>query len=186
MTKKTIKTLATSFEEIDQDSGVEQLKICPICQTLSNLNTFCVQENKCIFCLKKTQQFGQIKVFTFKPTIYFLHKSGISKNYLEDIENDQMILGVKTDFIDYCHSNMIWYIYKDVVPEKTYNAVVSLFDMYKGEEKINVSHLKNTLSKFKHMFYKKENYISIQMIIPDVTSCELNFSKFLPRERIFI
>lgn len=186
MHKKTLQMMATTFQEVDENSGVEKILICRCCNTLCPVQEYNQETNNCIFCKKKNEQFENLKVFTFKPVVYFFHKIGINKNEIETIEYDQMVHGSKTDFLEYNTNNMVWYIYRNVDQNILYTKVYEIFDLYKN---INFSSkwcVKNSIEKFKHMFLKKLPYISIQMILSDVISSEMEFSIFLPRDRIFI
>ena len=186
MIKKTLKTIATNFEETNQEFGVESIHFCQMCKTMCNAEIFASNENVCVFCFKKKSQFEKIKVFTFKPSVYFFHKVGTSKNELEDIEYEQMIFGMKTNFIEYNYNNMVWYIYNKTSSDKLYKTIFVLYDFYKKIQVANNSNIKNSTNKFKHMFDANTDYISLELIISDLTSFELSFSKFLPRDRFFI
>jgi hypothetical protein len=184
--KKSLQFSATTFQEIDEHSGAERIYLCNICKTYCYSNEFKHNEDVCIFCSKKTNQFNKIKVFTFKPCLYFFHKLGISKNDLELAEYEQMICGIKTNFLEYNSNNLIWYIYEEVEPVILYKKFIELFDFYKDFNVIAKNCLKNTSDKFKYMFLNKYDYISINLVVNDFQNDQLNFSSFLPRERLFI
>jgi hypothetical protein len=186
MHKKPLQMMATTFQEVDERTGVESIFLCNTCKTLCNADEFNKENNNCIFCNKKINQFGSLQVFTFKPVIHFFQKIGASKNDIEIIEYDQMIHGLKTDFLEYNSNNMVWYVYDNVEGNVLYCKVAEIFDYYKNINFNNKSCIKNSLEKFRHMFLKNMRYVAIHMIVSDVISSELNFSVFLPRERFFI
>lgn len=184
--KKTIQMTATTFQEVEEKIGVENIHICSVCKTLCNEHEFEEKDNFCIFCYKKINQFKKLKVFTFKPCFYFFHKIGIPKSDLELIEYEQMICGTKTDFLEYNINNLVWYIYRDIEGNDSYKKVVELFDFYKNINFLNKNCLKTSIDKFKYMFLKNDNYISVHMTVSELENDRLNFSSFLPRERLFI
>jgi len=185
MLKKTLRLIATSIQEIDEKSSAENLVLCSTCKTFYD-SEYASQNNKtCLYCSKKIDQFGKIKIFTFKPCVYFFYKVGYAKIDLEHIESEQIKHGMKTNFLEYNVNNMVWYVYRDVEPNKIYKIVSELFDMFKMIEFSNKSCIKNTCDKFKYAFVSNKKHISIQMVVSDLINCELEFSTFLPRDRIF-
>lgn len=184
--KKTIQIIATTSQEVEEKMGAENICLCSCCKTFCNENEFEKKDNICIFCYKKINQFGNLKVFTFKPCVYFFYKIGISKTDLELIEYEQMICGTKSNFLEYNPNNLVWYIYSDIEASDLYKKVVELFDFYKSISALNKNCFKTSIDKFKYMFLKNYNYISIHMVVNDFENDKLNFSSFLPRERIFI
>ena len=97
-----------------------------------------------------------------------------------------MICGMKTNYLDYNTTNLIWYICDDFDNQTIYNKIVEMFDRFKQVDSFNKNAIKNSIDKFKHMFLKNTNYVSVHMIINDFENDRLNFSSFLPRERLFI
>lgn len=186
MSKKNIQLTATTIQEIEDYSGAERIKICFACKTLCDMSEINSKNKLCISCSKKTEQFGKIKIFTFKSCSYFFHKIGISKIDLELLEYDQMKHGMNTNFLEYNSSNMVWYVYRDVKINTLYSKVAELFDFYKKFNFGNKLCIKNSIDKFRHMFVRNHDYISIQMIVPDFPNYGLNFSSFLSRDRIFV
>jgi hypothetical protein len=95
-------------------------------------------------------------------------------------------MGIVKDFFEYNIHNMVWYIYKDVDPDIIFKNVSELFFLYKNINQSSKNHINNTIDKFKYMFLTKQKHISVQMIVSDFSNSNLNFSSFLPRERLFI
>ena len=186
MPKKTLPLIATTFQEVEGHIGAENIYLCLTCKTFCDSDKFRENDENCIFCAKKIEQFKSLRVFTFKPCFYFFHKIGISKIDLEQIEYDQMICGMKTNYLDYNTTNLIWYICDDFDNQTIYNKIVEMFDRFKQVDSFNKNAIKNSIDKFKHMFLKNINYVSVHMIINDFENDRLNFSSFLPRERLFI
>ena len=186
MPKKTIQSTATTIQKVEVNLGTEKISLCSICKTICDSNEFNKSNKMCIFCAKKIQQFKNIKVFTFKPCIYYFYKTGVSKNELEALEWEQMKMGIVKDFFEYNIHNMVWYIYKDVDPDIIFKNVSELFFLYKNINQSSKNHINNTIDKFKYMFLTKQKHISVQMIVSDFSNSNLNFSSFLPRERLFI
>jgi hypothetical protein len=186
MLKKTLQLTCATIQEVQENLGAEKITICPICKTFCNMDEINNHNNFCIYCTKKIDQFKQIKVFTFKPCLYFFYKIGISKNDLEALEYEQMKFGIRNNFLEYNYNNMIWYVYNDVDVNILYNKVVEIFDFYKKIEFNNKTCIKNSIDKYKHTFINNKKYISIHMIVSDFSNCTLNFSNFLSRERIFV
>ncbi len=186
MSKKSLQFTATSFEEIAENAGAENIRLCTICKTYCYANEFKDNEDACVFCSKKIKQFKKIKIFTFKPCLYLFHKLGISKNDLEQIEYQQMICGIKSNFLEYNFNNMIWYIHEEENPTNIYKKFVEIFDYYKSFNVLSKNHFKNTSDKFKYTFLNKHPYVAINFVASDFHVDQLNFSSFLQRERLFI
>jgi len=184
--KKSLQFTATTFQEIDEFLGAESIRLCSVCKTYCYSSELKDNEDICIFCSKKINQFKKIKIFTFKPCLYFFHKLGVSKNDLELAEYEQMICGTKIEFLEYNSNNLVWYVCGEVDSVTLYKKFIELFDFYKDFNVITKNCLKNTLDKFKYMFLNKYDYISINLVINDFQNDQLNFSSFLPRERLFI
>jgi hypothetical protein len=186
MSKKNLQLTATTIQEIEDYSGAERIKMCSLCRTLCDISEMNSKKKFCINCSKKIEQFGKLKIFTFKSCSYFFHKIGISKIDLESLEYEQMKHGMNTNFLEYSSNNMVWYVYRDVKLNALYSKAVELFDFYKKINFANKSCIKNSMDKFRHMFIKDYDYISVQMIISDFPNYGLNFSSFLSRDRIFV
>ncbi len=186
MPKKTLQLTATTFQEVEENLGAESIYLCQICKTFCDSDKFRENDENCIFCAKKIKQFKSLRIFTFKPCFYFFHKIGISKSDLEQIEYEQMICGMKTNYLDYNTTNLIWYINDDFDNQIICNKIFEMFDLFKKIDSFNKNAIKNSIDKFKHMFLNNSSYVSVHMVVNDFENDRLNFSSFLSRERLFI
>ena len=74
-------------------------------------------------------------------------KIGIQKTIMEEIEAEQMNIGLFTNYMEYSPTNMIWYIYRNVEPKELFSKVEEMYNLFKQTGLFEKSFYKCLLKK---------------------------------------
>ena len=113
-------------------------------------------------------------------------KIGIQKTIMEEIEAEQMNIGLFTNYMEYSPTNMIWYIYRNVEPKELFSKVEEMYNLFKQTGLFEKSFYKLNFEKTRKLFFDKNKFICVGFNFSELSDDNYSSASFFDKEKIFL